>query len=116
MVGFLYGAGAETIILATRVLGKVCGQAEKPKPAVYTQKNKKNSGLGIQCWDPSISGGYQNCGLGIRSLENRSKRNLEMFSKVLELSAPALYKRVAVVLWLQQCDFIAISEGEACDC
>ena len=38
---------------------------EKPKSAVYAQKTKKNRCLGIRCWDPNLSGGYQNCGLGI---------------------------------------------------
>ena len=58
--------------------------AEKPKSAVDTQKTNKNRCLGIRCWDPNLSGGYQNCGLGIHrweNFQNRSGRNSEFFSK-----------------------------------
>ena len=57
----------------------------KPKSAVDTQKTKKNRRLGIRCWDPNLSGGYQNCSLGIHPWEifqNRSGKNSEFFSKV----------------------------------
>ena len=88
-VGFLYGAGAETLIFATGTSGKKSENfhvpAEKPKSAVDTQKTKKNRCLGIRCWDPNLSGGYQNCGLGIHPWEifrNRSGKNSEIFSKV----------------------------------
>ena len=43
----------------------LCVPAEKPKSAVYTQKTKKNRYLGIRCCDPNLSGGYQNCSLGM---------------------------------------------------
>ena len=59
--------------------------AEKPKSAVDTQKTKKNRCLGIRSWDPNLSGGYQNCGLGIYLCEifqNRSGKSSEIFSKV----------------------------------
>ena len=52
-VGFLYGAGAETLIFATGTSGKKSENfrlpAEKPKSAVDTQKTKKNRCLGIRC-------------------------------------------------------------------
>ena len=41
MVFFLYGAGAETLILATGALAKICPQTRQPKSAVYTCKTKK---------------------------------------------------------------------------
>ena len=44
-VGFLYGAGAETLIFVTGTWLP----AEKPKSAVYSQKTKKNRCLGIRC-------------------------------------------------------------------
>ena len=88
-VGFLYGAGAETLIFVTGTSGKKSETfrlpAEKPKSAVDTQKTKKNRCLGIRCWDLNLSGGYQNCGLGIHPWEifrNRSGKNSEFFSKV----------------------------------
>ena len=46
---FLYGAGPETLIVVTGALGKFCPRAEKPETVVYTQKTKKNRGLGIRC-------------------------------------------------------------------
>ena len=52
-VGFLYGAGAETLIFVTGTSGKKSESfrlpAEKPKSAVDTQKTKKNRCLGIRC-------------------------------------------------------------------
>ena len=52
-VGFLYGAGAETLIFTTGTSGKKSENfrlpAEKPKSAVDTQKTKKNRCLGIRC-------------------------------------------------------------------
>ena len=52
-VGFLYGAGAETLIFVTGTSGKKSENfrlpAEKPKSAVDTQKTKKNRCLGIRC-------------------------------------------------------------------
>ena len=87
--GFLYGAGAETLIFVTGTSGKKSENfrlpAEKPKSAVDTQKTKKNRRLGIRCWDPNLSGGYQNCGLGIHPwdiFQNRSGKNSQFFSKV----------------------------------
>ena len=72
--GFSYGAGAETLIFVTGTSGKYpklfVSRQKKPKSAVDTQKTKKNSCLGIRCWDPNLSGGYQNCGLGIHPLRN----------------------------------------------
>ena len=51
-VGFLYGAGAETLILVTGTSGKYPklfgSRQKKPKSAVDTQKNKKHGCLGIQ--------------------------------------------------------------------
>ena len=58
-------------------LGKFCLRAEKPKTTVYTQNTK----FGTRCWDPNLSGGYRNCGLGVHSWEDRSERNLEIFSQ-----------------------------------
>ena len=49
IVGFLYGAGAETLVLVTGALREVCdcpGQ-QNQKTGVYTQKTKKNRGLGV---------------------------------------------------------------------
>ena len=40
--GFLYGAGADTLILAIGALGKIVFSTRKLKAAVYTQKTKKN--------------------------------------------------------------------------
>ena len=56
-IGFLYGAGAETLIYVTGTSAKypkICLPAEKPESAVYTQKTKKdinqeNRCLGIRC-------------------------------------------------------------------
>ena len=52
-VGFLYGAGAVTLIFRDRHLRKLaehfCLPAEKLKSAVYTLKTKKNRCLGIRC-------------------------------------------------------------------
>ena len=52
-VGFLYGAGAETLIFVTGTSEKISETsrlpAEKPKSAVDTQKTKKNRCLGIRC-------------------------------------------------------------------
>ena len=64
---FLYRAGAETLILVTGALGKLCPQAEKPKTAVYTQKNKKQRfRYTVLRFKPFFfSSGCQNCGLGI---------------------------------------------------
>ena len=45
-VGVLYGAGAETLILVIGTLGNICPPGRKTKTAVYTQKPKKNRGLG----------------------------------------------------------------------
>ena len=88
-VGFLYGPGAETLIFVTGTSGKISENfrlpAEKPKSAVDTRKTKKKRRLGIRCWDPNLSGGYQNCGLGIHcweNFQNISGRNSEIFSKV----------------------------------
>ena len=38
---------------------KICPQAE----------TSRTEGLGIRCWDPNLSGGYQNCGLGTHCRE-----------------------------------------------
>ena len=45
-----------------RRLRKNCPRAEKPRTAMHAQKAKKSRGLGIRCWNPSLSGGNQNCG------------------------------------------------------
>ena len=38
-VGFLYGAGAETLVLVTGALGKFCPQAAKPQnSSVFPEK------------------------------------------------------------------------------
>ena len=100
----LYGAGAETPIFVTGTSRKItessCLPTEKSKSAVYTQKAKKNRCLGIRCWDPNLSSGYQNCGLGTHRWEffqNRSGGKLGIFLKSLGGSQrPALYKNPAV--------------------
>ena len=52
-VGFLYGAGAETLKFVTRTSEKIPENfrvpTEKPKSAVDTQKTNKNRCLGIRC-------------------------------------------------------------------
>ena len=40
----LYGAGAETLTLATGAIGKICPRAEKRTTAVYTHKTNKHRG------------------------------------------------------------------------
>ena len=35
-----------------------------------TPETKRSRCLGVRCWDPSLSSGYQNCGLGIHCREN----------------------------------------------
>ena len=48
--GGLYGAGAETLILATGAVGEKWSPGRKPKSAVYTRETQeKNRGLGIRC-------------------------------------------------------------------
>ena len=47
-VGFLYGAGAETLLLVTMALGEICPREEKPKTVVYSQKTNNTTGLGIR--------------------------------------------------------------------
>ena len=88
----LCGAGAETLVLVTSALEKMC-QVAKRKTAVYTQKAPKNEGLGIRRWHPNLSGVYQNCGLVIHRRENRSQRNSGSISKVYGgSSASSVYK------------------------
>ena len=51
-VGFLYGAGAETLIVVTStsgITGNFVSQSEKQESGVYTQKTKRNTCLGIRC-------------------------------------------------------------------
>ena len=103
-VRFSYGAGAETLFswqAPQENNRKFCLPAEKPKSAVYTQKTKKNRCLGILCWDPNLSGGYQNCSLGIHRWEIFSMSFWEKLGIFLEslggaVSAPTLYKNPAV--------------------
>ena len=76
------GAGAETLILVTGALGKVCTWAQRPKLAMYTQKNK-NRGSGIWCWDPHLSSGYQNCDLGTHRLTKSFWGKLQKFLESL---------------------------------
>ena len=51
-VGFLYGAGAETLIFVTGTSGNYLklfvSRQQKPKSAVDTQKTKRNRCLGIR--------------------------------------------------------------------
>ena len=75
-------SGADTLILVIRALGNLCPRPGKPKTALYIQKSKKNRGLGIRCWDPNLSCGYQNCGLGIHRWQHHSERHSENLSKV----------------------------------
>ena len=66
-VGFLYGPGAETLIFVTGTSGKY--------PKMFVSRQKIQSQLWIPgkprkigVWvsgAPNLSGGYQNCGLGI---------------------------------------------------
>ena len=87
-VGFLYGAGAETLIFVTGTSGK-----KKTKLFVSRKKNQsqrwiprkpRKMCLGIRCWDPNLSGGYQNCGLGIHRWEMFSKSFWEKLGIFLE--------------------------------
>ena len=55
-VGFLYGAGAETLIFVT-------GTSRKYRK-IFVSQQKNQSQLWIPR-KPRTSGGYQNCGLGI---------------------------------------------------
>ena len=121
-VGFLYGAGAETLIFVTGTSGKKSETfrlpAEKPKSAADTQKTKKNRCLGIRCWDPNPSGGYQNCGLGIHPWEifqNRSGKNSEFFSKVLGGSQRQLWIKTRPSIYVFVCIYIHIFRYE-CQC
>ena len=77
--GFLYGAGAETLIFVTGALGKICPRARKQKQWCTPRKTNKNACLGILCWDTNLGGGYQNCGLGNQRRENRSERSSALF-------------------------------------
>ena len=62
-----------------------CLRQKNQSQLCIPRKPKKHRCLGIRCWDPNLSSGYQNCGLGIHRwefLQNRSGRNSEFLSKV----------------------------------
>ena len=46
VVGFLYGAGAETLIFVTGTLGNICPQDQTKKTSSVYPENKKNKGFG----------------------------------------------------------------------
>ena len=103
-VGFLYGAGAETLIFATGTSGKKSENfrvpAEKPKSAVDTQKTKKKTGVWVSGAEIQTSAVDTRTAVWVSTAENFSKivlgetRNFSQ--KFRGVSAPAVYKNPAV--------------------
>ena len=83
-----------------RDLRKNCVPRQNNQSQRCIPREPREMGLGIRCWDPNLSSGYQNCGLGIHRWEfvqNRSGRNSNFSRKFRVVSAPALYKNPAVI-------------------
>ena len=66
-------------------------KSQKQRRTPERRSTKVNRGWGIQRWDPNLSGGYQNCGLGIHSWENR------FFSNVWGSVSTSSVKKTAVI-------------------
>ena len=95
-MGFLYGPGAETLILVTSALGKICPRAEKPKPAVHTHKTKKNRGLGTRA-EIQTSAVDTRTSVWVSTTEKIVRTETRKCSRKFGVvSAPALHKNPAV--------------------
>ena len=96
-VGFLYAAGAETLILVTRTVGNICSQAKKKNSGVKPRKPRKTeawiSGAEIQ-----TSAMDTRTAVWVSTAEEIIRGKLgNALESLGGISAPALYKNQAVI-------------------
>ena len=63
-------AGAEILNFSDRQIRRFLSPGRKTKVSGVYPESQENRCVGIRGWDPILSGGYRNCGLGIHRWES----------------------------------------------